>query len=72
MLVWNSGAATHIVTLSSIADPYGRTGDIVHTVAIGGYVTFFIVPLTGFLQTDGYVYIEGNHAELKFAILRLP
>jgi len=73
VLVQNADAgATHTVIITSVADPYNRTGDITQIVAISTFMTFFIVPITGFLQTDGFVYLEGDNANLKFAILRLP
>lgn len=73
LLVLNSdGANPYTFTLSSVADKYGRTGDITtYSMAAGDYV-MIEVPSAGFRQTNGYVNVTGSNAAIKFAVLRRP
>ena len=47
-------------------------GKIEYTLAGGAYVTVGQIPTSGFKQADTYVYVDGDHAELEFAVLVLP
>jgi hypothetical protein len=57
----NSGAGAHTVTITSAVDPQNRTSD----------VTAFSIGAGETVQVDGKVYLEANHAEVKFAVLAL-
>ena len=70
VVVRNSGASPHDLTISSVACPEGRTEDVVMTIPAGETWQTGLIPKTGFKQSDGYVYLEGNHAELLIAVLR--
>lgn len=73
VLAHNSGAVAHTITITSVQDPYKRTGDVsAHQVPAGGYRVFGPVALDGWMQADGRLYLEADHAEILFAILRLP
>lgn len=65
------GANAHNVTLTSIADPYGRTGDITASVAASGYRAFWVGALLGWLQSDGKFYLEADSTQIEFAILKI-
>lgn len=68
----NAGATSRTVTITSAADPYGRTRDIAAVaIAAGVYMVFGPLELTGWQQPDGRVYLEANHAEVKFGVLSL-
>lgn len=76
LVMWNSGLAdAHTVTVASVADEKNRTADITaYELAAGEFATCQ-VGLTnskGWQQTDKSIHINANHAEIKFAILRLP
>lgn len=73
VIAQNSGAAPHTVTISSVADPFGRTGDIAAESMAAGEIRVF-GPFTGqgWRQSDGSLYLEANHAEIKFGVISLP
>lgn len=66
------GAAARTFTLTSIADPQNRTGDVTaYSVGIGEIAAFKIDQVAGWRQADGYLYLSGSNAALKFGIIRL-
>lgn len=73
VIVHNTGAGAHTFTVTSTADPYGRTKDIsAYSIGAGEIAVFGPLELTGWVQTDGKVYCEGDHAELYIGIVKLP
>lgn len=73
IIAHNTGAGARTVTITSVADDMGRTGDITaDSIAAGGYHAYGPFPLEGWEQTDGKLYFEASHAEVEFAILRTP
>lgn len=73
ILAWNTGASGHTTTLTSAPDERGRLGTITaDAIAAGAIEMFGPVGLNAWRQSDGYIYIDGNHAEVKFAIIQLP
>jgi hypothetical protein len=73
LLVNNTGASAYTVTITSIADALGRTGDIsAYSLAAGDFAVFWVGAQAGWQQTDGKVYLEANNAAVKFAIVRIP
>lgn len=72
VLAHNSGAVAHTITVTSAQDPYKRTGDVTAQIPAGEYRVFGPVALDGWMQSDGRLYLEADHAEILFAILRLP
>lgn len=71
----NTGASTRTVTITSIADPiFGRSGTISAENITAGQVKVYGAGLAtdGWLQTDGYLYLEANHAEVEFAVIDVP
>lgn len=74
VLVWNSGASPYTYTITSTADPQGRTGDIT-TAAIAAGAIHALGPfgLPGWRQSaGGYLHMQANNAAVKWAVLRLP
>lgn len=69
----NTGATPHTVTITSSADPYNRTKDITAEAIAAGELRVYGagMALAGWQQTDGKLYLEANHAEVKFGILKL-
>lgn len=68
-LVHNTGATSHTYTITSTADPYGRTGDISGvTIAAGAIHGIGPLGIEGWRQTDGKLYFQANHAEVKWAV----
>ncbi len=73
LIAFNSGAAPHTITITSVPDEKNRTGDITaFSIAAGKYYIFGPVALAGWQQTDGRLYFEADHAEIKFAIITVP
>jgi hypothetical protein len=68
----NSGASSRIVTVSSVADPFGRTGDFTDTVPAGEMHVSPMFPVDGWRQSDGFLYFSGAHAEVLFTVLTIP
>lgn len=72
LLVQNSGASTYTFTITSVADSFGRTGDVSAYSLDAGEFACVPVPAVGFKQTTGKLLFSGNNAAVKFAVLRLP
>jgi|SRR5271157_799746 len=75
VLIWNSDASAHTVTIHSVADAQGRTGDITtysqaaHTVSCFGPFT----TTAGWNQTSpAGLYIDCVNALQLIAVLTLP
>ena len=67
----NSGAAGHTVTISSVADDQGRTGDITaESIAAGATHIFGPFQPRGWKQNDGNLYFSANHAEVLFTVIK--
>lgn len=67
----NSGSTAHTVTFTSVADSEGRTGDITgESIAAGAVHVFGPFQPNGWKQTDGRLYIDANHAEIKFSVYK--
>ena len=74
VLVWNSGASPYTYTITSTADPQGRTGDIT-TAAIAAGAIHALGPfaLDGWRQSaGGYLHMQASNAAVKWAIYRIP
>lgn len=68
----NTGVGARTITLTSVADPQQRTGDIT-TYSIGAdeIAVFKIDQVAGWRQTDGFMYLEAEHAEVLLGVIRL-
>lgn len=72
VLVRNINAGPQTFTLISVADEFGRKGDITTYSLAAGEFAVLIPPLKGFQQTDGSVWIDVSHDDVHVAVLRLP
>src|SRR6266545_7195780 len=73
ILIQNTDANPHTWTLTSIADPFGRTKDVTaESIAAGAIRTFGPLELTGWVQSDGFIYLEADSALVKFGVIKLP
>ena len=68
----NSDSSAHTVTVTSVADPYGRTDSSLTTYSIAGSGFAFIQmkQLQGWLETGALVYLVTSSALVKVAVLR--
>lgn len=72
VIAHNTGAGARTVTITSSVDSDGRTGDIAtYSMGAGEYAVFGPFDLDGWVQTDGKVYLEAEHSEVKFGIVDL-
>lgn len=72
VLARNSGAQARTVTISSVAIN-GRLGDITaDSIEAGATHVYGPFDLNGWMQSDGYLYLEANHAEVLFTVLVVP
>lgn len=72
VIAWNSGVSTRTVTLTSVA-LNGRTGDIsTYSLGAGDHAVFGPFQVGGWRQTDGKIYLEASHSDVKWAIIALP
>lgn len=74
IIAQNSGATPRTVTVSSVADRYGRVGDKPSAYSLGAaeFAVFGPYPVDGWRQANGNLNFSGSHAEVKFAVIRLP
>jgi hypothetical protein len=73
VIAHNSGGSPYTVTITSVADDEGRTGDITaYSVAAGGIAFFGPFKRHGWAQADGMIYLEASNASVKFGVLALP
>lgn len=72
LVAQNTGASSHNISLSSVADLQGRTGNITNEAIAAGAIKI-IGPLKtlGWCQSDGKIYCNADHAEVKFGIIKI-
>jgi len=69
----NTGGSPYTITVSSVVDPYGRTGDVAaYSLGAGEYAVFGPFANDGWRQTDGKLYFEASNAAVKFGVVKLP
>jgi hypothetical protein len=73
MVVHNSGASGRTFTITSVDDRAGRQEHITaQAIAAGEIFVFGPIDMEGWRQTDGNLYFDANHAEVKIGIIRIP
>ena len=72
LLIKSADVAEQDVIITSVADRYGRTGDLTVAVDIDAEVALAFLSREGWMQPDGMLYLECSVATLSFAVLRLP
>lgn len=74
VIAHNTGASSRTVTITSVDDRYGRQENIAAESIAAGAIRVYGpgLALEGWQQTDGSLYLEANHAEVKFGILVIP
>lgn len=71
VIAHNSGASPYTITFTSAADEFKRTGDISAYSLGAGEVAAFRFKKPGWMQSDGYVYIEASNAAVRWAVIQL-
>lgn len=74
VIIQNTGASPHTFTITSVAAGLNkRTGDITsYSLGAGELASFGPVEREGWMQSDGNVYLEADHIEIKFGVITLP
>jgi hypothetical protein len=72
LIAHNTDAGAHDITVSSVADEFGRTGDITdYSLGADEYAVFGPFVANGWKQSDGALYFEADDATVKFGIVEL-
>lgn len=66
------GSTTYNVTITSVADAYGRVGNVTKAIAAGAFAIFGPIKSAGWQQSNGKLYFEADNAAVTFAVVRLP
>jgi hypothetical protein len=73
LLVQNANVGAQTVTISSVKDDIGRTGDITtYSVGASEFAMFGPFKEKGWKQADGQLYFAASATDVKFAVLKLP
>jgi hypothetical protein len=72
LIVHNANAGVQTVTITSVIDPYSRTGNITsYSLGIGEYAVFPQFQKAGWVQSDGTLWFAASATDVEFAVLRL-
>ena len=73
LLVRNTDAGAHTVTVTSAPNARNRTGHITaYALAAGKTAAFGPFDTNGWVQSGAKLYFEADDATVEFAVLRLP
>lgn len=71
-LVRNVSGTSKTITVSSVADPYGRVQDLTtHSIAAGAVHLLPRFPATGWKQADGHIWVTGSTVDIEFCVIDL-
>lgn len=71
LIAHNTNVGAQTVTIDSVADVYGRTGDITtYSLAADDYAAFGPFKRPGWAQTGGQLHVDATHAEVLLGVLR--
>lgn len=73
LIARNDDASPQTVTITSVSDPFGRTGSISAESLLAGATKMygpFSNPV-GWQSSDGFLYFAGGHANIKFCPIDL-
>jgi len=69
----NTDVSAHNITVTSVADQYGRLGHITsESIAAGAIRIYGPFKRDGWVQTDGNIYLQADNALVKFGVITLP
>lgn len=72
LIVHNGNVGVQTVTISSVPDALGRSGDITtYSLGIGEYAVFQFFKMEGWKQTNGKLYFAASAADVEFAVLHI-
>lgn len=73
LILWqNTDVSARTITIASVADNLGRTGDVTtYSVGAGEFGCFYVGAGNGWQQSTGKVNINTSNALLKVVVLQL-
>jgi hypothetical protein len=73
VIAQNTDSVTRHVTIHSVADHIGRTGDLTSVAITAGQVLIFgPFPVNAWAQSDGNINVDTDNALVKLAVVHLP
>lgn len=66
----NADSAVHTATVTSVADPHGRTRDAALGMASASYAVFGPFARSGWEQSTGEVFFEADSTQVSFFVVR--
>ena len=74
VIAHNTGVGAGTVTITSVASAKNnRSGDITaYSIGAGEYAVFGPFEREGWMQSDGYIYLEASTVDVKFGVITLP
>ncbi len=72
ILARNVGGGPFLITVTSVNDPFNRTGDITdYSLGAGEFAILGPFDRTGWKQADGFIFFEANNVAIEFAVIRI-
>jgi hypothetical protein len=72
IIAHNTGVGAQTVTISSVVDEMGRTGDVsAYSLAADDYAVFGPFGTEGWRQTGGKLHFEASSADVKLGVVKL-
>lgn len=72
VIAQNTDSVDRTVTITSAADPQKRTGDITtYTISADDILVLKIDQVAGWVQSDGYLYLQASNAAVRLGAIRL-
>ena len=73
LVAQNTDSGAHTVTVASVADTFGRLGNITaDSIAAGDYRVYQIFPQLFWAQTGNLINVNVDSATVELAVLKLP
>jgi hypothetical protein len=73
LIARNTDVGAQTVTLRSVADDKGRTGDITaESIPAGGLHIFGPLAKSYWAQANGFINVDGASANIKFSVVQIP
>lgn len=73
LIAENSDDTSHTVTVTSVADAFGRTKDISQAIAAGAVRVFGPFSQAGWAQAVGsFIQVNADDASVFFSVVRIP
>ncbi|MBU2249525.1 MAG: hypothetical protein KKD77_22450 [Gammaproteobacteria bacterium] len=73
LLAHNTNVGAQTITIASVADKYGRSGNIAaYSIGADEYAVFGPFQFHGWRQTTGWIHVDAASADVLLGVLRAP